>query len=353
MSRHWHQEGIRIMSTKAARVRATGSPIYVIAGFLGSGKTTLLKRALAHELDRGVKPAVLMNEFGQVDVDGAVLHEHPRSKDIQLQSLLSGCICCDLSGEFSDKVWHLVRHSGGAPVFIETTGLADTGQVVTGVERALSSDAQIGVAAHLASVIVLVDAPRFLKLGAYWPAADRHLCQADTIILNKLDQIAPDQAPVVEQRIRAANPTARVLRAVHADVKVPQLLNAAPARRAPVVTDGVIKDSAVGYQSGSFRLTFPVDPARMEAWLKRYARSVVRLKGFIRVAGKTGFHEVQWILGSFSVTPYIGRRQSHAKIVLIGRRVAWQRFLEGLEHCLVRPRRRVVRRRPAGKRVSQ
>jgi G3E family GTPase len=340
------------MPTKRFPSRTSGAPIYIIAGFLGSGKTTLLKRALAHELDRGVKPAVLMNEFGEVDVDGAVLHEHPRSKDIELQSLLSGCICCDLSGEFSEKVGQLVQRSKGAPLFIETTGLADTGQVVTGVERALSADSQTGKAAHLASVIVLVDAPRFLKLGAYWPAADRHLRQADTIILNKLDQIAPDRVPVVEQRIRAANPTARVLPAVHADVKLPQLLASKLAPRVPVMTDGVIKDSADGYQSGSFRLTLPVDPVRMEAWLRRYARSVVRLKGFVRVAGKTGFHEVQWIMGSFAVTPYVGTKQSRAKIVVIGRRVAWQRFLEGLEHCLVRPKRRPARVRPTRRTAS-
>ncbi|MCW5788580.1 MAG: hypothetical protein KIT49_13915 [Nitrospira sp.] len=82
------------MPTKATRARASASPVYVIAGFLGSGKTTLLKRVLAHELERGVKPAVLMNEFGEVDVDGAVLHAHPRSHEIELQSLLSGCVCC-------------------------------------------------------------------------------------------------------------------------------------------------------------------------------------------------------------------------------------------------------------------
>lgn len=341
------------MPTKAPRVRVSGSPIYVIAGFLGSGKTTLLKRALAYELERGVKPAVLMNEFGEVDVDGSALREHPRSDDIELQSLLSGCICCDLSGEFSEKVGQLVRQSEGAPVFIETTGLADTGQVITGVERALSADVRVGQAAHLASVIVLVDAPGFMKLGAYWPAADRHLQQADTIILNKLDQIAPGLVSVVEQRIRAVNPAARVLRAIHADVNASQLLDRTAARRASAVTDGVIKDSATGYQSGSFRLTLPVDPARMEAWLHRYARSVVRLKGFVRLAGKTGLYEVQWILGSFSMTPYTGSRQSRAKIVVIGRRVAWQRFLTGLEHCLVRPKPRTAHRRRAGKSVSR
>ncbi len=125
-------------STEHARRRNKMTPIYVIAGFLGSGKTTLLKRALAYELDRGVKPAVLMNEFGEVDVDGALLHDHPRSNDIELQALLSGCICCDLSGEFSEKVGHLVKETKGAPLFIETTGLADTGQVIVGVEKALT-----------------------------------------------------------------------------------------------------------------------------------------------------------------------------------------------------------------------
>lgn len=127
------------MPTKNPPSRASGTPIYVIAGFLGSGKTTLLKRMLAHELDRGVKPAVLMNEFGEVDVDGSLLHEHPRSKDVELQALLSGCLCCDLSGELTEKVRHLMKETNGTPLFIETTGLADTGQVVAGGHTALAA----------------------------------------------------------------------------------------------------------------------------------------------------------------------------------------------------------------------
>ncbi len=340
------------MVTEIAPAKPAGAPIYIIAGFLGSGKTTLLKRALAHELDRGVKPAVLMNEFGEVDVDGAVLRDHSRSNDVELQSLLSGCICCDRSGEFSEKIGHLVRRSKGAPLFVETTGLADTGQVVTGVERALSTDERIGRSAHLASVIVMVDAPRFLKLGVYWPAADRHLRQADTIILNKLDQLAPDRIAVVERRIKAVNPAARMLRAVYADVPLPQLLTAPAVPRRPGGTDERIPDSAAGYQSGSFRLTLPVDPPRLEAWLRRYARSVLRLKGFVRINGKKGFHEVQWVMGGFSVTPCTRGKPSRAAIVTIGRRVVWKRFLNGLERCLVRRGRRTSPRSRVGKKAS-
>lgn len=319
------------------------SPIYVIAGFLGSGKTTLLKRALGHELDRGVKPAVLMNEFGEVDVDGAILHEHPRSNDIELQSLLNGCICCDLSGEFSDKVGQLVKRSKGAPLFIETTGLADTGQVVSGVERALAADPQTSKQARLASVIVMVDAPQFMKLGTYWSAAEQHLAHADTIILNKLDQTDATRMDLVEQRIRSVNPKARLIRAEYADVEMRQLLASTPSMPRRVITNGAIKDSTAGYQSGSFRITKAFDPELLEAWLKRFQGSVVRFKGFVRVARRTGLQEVQWVMGSLSMVPYAGSKQSQSKVVIIGRRVPWQRFLEGLERCLVRPKRQTKR----------
>jgi G3E family GTPase len=331
-------------SIEHVRRRGKVTPIYVIAGFLGSGKTTLLKRALAHELDRGVKPAVLMNEFGEVDVDGALLHDHPRSKDIELQALLSGCICCDLSGEFSEKVGHLVKETKGAPLFIETTGLADTGQVVTGVEKALAQSSSKPRGA-LALVIVMVDGPRFLKLGAFWPAAEDHLKQADVVVLNKLDQISSRQADLVERRIGVVNPTAKIVRAVHAEVEVGRLFTGVAMMKAPSIEQGAVKDSATGYQSGSFKILKPFDPVRLEAWLKRFQRSVIRMKGFVRVRGLEGFQELQWIMGSLALTPHTGAKQSQARLVVIGRRVPWQRFLEGLETCLVRPARRTHRKK--------
>jgi len=322
--------------------RSSIAPVYVIAGFLGSGKTTLLKRALAHQLDQGIKPAVLMNEFGEVDVDGSLLHDHPGSNDIELEALLSGCICCDLSGEFSEKVGHLVGKSKGAPLFIETTGLADTGQVVRGVEKALAAPQKGSARGKLASVIVMVDAPRFLKLGAYWAAAEEHLNHADIVVLNKLDQVDKRQADVIERRIKAVNPRVTLVRAVHADVQIERLLKGARGAHASVMTE-TLKNSAAGYQSGSFKILKPFDPVRLEAWLKRFQRSVIRMKGFVKVHGLEGFQELQWVMGSLALTPYHGSKPSQAMVVVIGRRVPWQRFLEGLETCLVRPARRGTR----------
>ncbi|MCP9439496.1 MAG: GTP-binding protein [Nitrospira sp.] len=315
-------------------------PIYVIAGFLGSGKTALLKRILAHQLDRDIRPAVLMNEFGEVDVDGTLLSEHPRSHDVELQSLLSGCICCDLSEEFVGKVRHLLKESQGGPLFIETTGLADTGQVVQSVEQALVDHQDQG---RLASVIVVVDAPRFLTLGSYWSQAEDHLKQADTVVLNKLDLIDERQAAQVERRVRSINPIARLARAVGADVPVDWLL-AGPRNKPRSASQGTTtRDSTAGYRSGSFKILRPIDLNRFERWLKRYQRSVVRLKGYVKVNGCPGLQEVQWTLGRLSVTPYRGVNQSYATIVVIGRRVPWEQFLDGLEDCLVKPARQTKR----------
>ena len=84
-------------------------PVYIIGGFLGSGKTTLLQRLLAYALERGITPAVLMNECGEMDVDGRLLHAHERSHDIALLALLSGCICCDLSADLVEAIGTLVH----------------------------------------------------------------------------------------------------------------------------------------------------------------------------------------------------------------------------------------------------
>ncbi|WP_187299243.1 GTP-binding protein [Nitrospira moscoviensis] len=86
-----------------------------------------------------------------------------------------------------------------------------------------------------------------------------------------------------------------------------------------------------------------MDPDRLEDWLRRFQRSVVRLKGFVKVPGRDGWQELQWIMGSLAITPYKGGRQSRAQIVVIGRRVPWERFLKGLAECLVRPPRQTKR----------
>jgi len=81
--------------------------IYLIGGFLGSGKTTLLQRILNWNIDLS-STAVLVNEFGQISVDGMLLD----SKGSKLVELASGCICCSMRGEFVNTLVQVLNEFG-------------------------------------------------------------------------------------------------------------------------------------------------------------------------------------------------------------------------------------------------
>ena len=73
--------------------------VFLIAGFLGSGKTTLLKRILSWQTDLS-DTVVLVNEFGKVGIDGALL----KMAGSDVIELTSGCICCTIKTELEDTL---------------------------------------------------------------------------------------------------------------------------------------------------------------------------------------------------------------------------------------------------------
>ena len=75
-----HKE--RLVFTDAERI-----PVHLISGFLGSGKTTLLQRLLEHCLAKGLKPAIMMNEYGEVNIDGELL----RGQGFSIREMTNGC----------------------------------------------------------------------------------------------------------------------------------------------------------------------------------------------------------------------------------------------------------------------
>ena len=99
-------------------------PATIISGFLGSGKTTLLNHILSEPHGRRV--AVLINEFGDVDIDGSLVV----SADRDLLELSNGCICCSLNDGLIVAVERLLaRDVPFDCVVIETTGGSMSGEV--------------------------------------------------------------------------------------------------------------------------------------------------------------------------------------------------------------------------------
>ncbi|MGE8065741.1 CobW family GTP-binding protein [Pseudomonas sp. NPDC089569] len=169
-------------------------PTHVIAGPLGAGKTSLIKHLLAQR-PVGERWAVLINEFGQIGLDAALL---TRDADgIALGEVAGGCLCCVNGAPFQVGLGRLLRKARPDRLFIEPSGLGHPAQLL----RQLSQAPWRGVLSVQPSVLVL-DA-QALADGKVLPAAQQDALEsAGLLLLNKSERL--DEA--VRQRIAAQLP---------------------------------------------------------------------------------------------------------------------------------------------------
>ncbi|NLR82196.1 CobW family GTP-binding protein [Chitinophaga eiseniae] len=98
---------------------------YIITGFLGAGKTTILNSLL--QQFTGSRNIVIENEVGKVNIDASLIE----AKVDQLYELTSGCICCSLDNDLLEVLGNIpVQEQRPDHVFIETTGIADAGNII-------------------------------------------------------------------------------------------------------------------------------------------------------------------------------------------------------------------------------
>ncbi|MHC8289851.1 CobW family GTP-binding protein [Pseudomonas sp. XS1P51] len=170
-------------------------PTHVIAGPLGAGKTSLIKHLLAQR-PANERWAVLINEFGQIGLDAALL---TRDADgIALGEVAGGCLCCVNGAPFQVGLGRLLRKARPDRLFIEPSGLGHPVQLL----RQLSEAPWQGVLAVQPCVLVL-DALA-LAAGKPLPAAQQEaLNSAGLLLLNKSENVADRD----RQRIIAQLPT--------------------------------------------------------------------------------------------------------------------------------------------------
>lgn len=186
-------------------------PVHVIAGPLGAGKTSLIRQLMAQRPE-GERWAVLINEFGQIGLDAALL---TRDGDgIALGEVAGGCLCCVNGAPFQIGLGRLLRKAKPDRLFIEPSGLGHPAQLL----KQLSEAPWLGVLAVQPCVLVL-DAQALAAGNALPPAQQDALSSAGLLVLNKAENL--DET--VRQKIASQLPSVRVVWTQHAQLPLSEL----------------------------------------------------------------------------------------------------------------------------------
>jgi len=293
-------------------------PFYMLCGSLGAGKTTLLMRLLEHWKAAGRRVGVLMNEAGDISIDG------PRAGTLaeQVMNLAGGCVCCDTKDDLSWGIAQLVNDYASDVIMLECSGLADPADVVDAV-----TDLYTARLTSLERVIALLHpvSTESSHSSAYVTA--QAIRCADELILNKRDLYVPGHWDQFKETILSQNPYARLWETAHARIEPETLLaphvSARPTDR-PNVLFGAPRagGTRASYHpiATTIRLPGSVNRGRFTAWTKALPKEVERAKGFFRFAGEPELQEFQYAPpGEAMIAPIMLLDEPEPAIVLIGR----------------------------------
>jgi len=192
-----------------------GMPVTIITGFLGSGKTTLLNHILQNQ--QGLKVAVLVNEFGDINIDSQLLV----SIDENMMELSNGCICCTINDGLVDAVYSVLEKGDRIDyMIVETTGVADPLPIAL---TFLGTELQH--LTRLDSILTVVDAEAFTSEHFKSEAAYSQIMYGDIIILNKTDLVSEEKLQELEAYINKTKTKARILRSRLGVVPLPLVLD--------------------------------------------------------------------------------------------------------------------------------
>src|SRR5262245_46602658 len=169
-------------------------PLTVLTGFLGAGKTTLLNRILMG--DHGLRVAVLVNDFGSINIDAELVVGVENDGDII--NLANGCVCCNIREDLVAAVTQVMaRPKQPEYLLLEASGVADPSGIAL-----TFMDENMRERIRLDSIMCVVDAEQIFaapEIPEIMELKLRQVAFADMLILNKVDLVTPEEI----ERIKA------------------------------------------------------------------------------------------------------------------------------------------------------
>lgn len=312
--------------------------VTIITGFLGSGKTTLINRLLTQ--DSGRKYAVIVNEFGDLGIDGDLIV----GADDRIVELTNGCLCCSVRGDLIEALEtlrpKLPKLDG---VIIETSGLADP----VPVAQTFLVDEDDSKTYQLDGIVTLVDSLHFDQVIAEEQIASNQIAIADRLVLTKTDIVPASKVLELRKRLQKINPHSEIVEAQHGKISESDILNigAFDASRMEVATTRHHhSDHDFRIQNICLSSNCPLDPDSFAKWVQQLlvteGEKLLRSKGIIDFAGETRrfvFQGVQSVVEGDVQGPWPDGPRS-SSMVLIGRDLNSEQILSGWNSCISVPR---------------
>jgi cobalamin biosynthesis protein CobW len=287
-------------------------PATVITGFLGAGKTTLIRHLI--ENAGGRRLALIINEFGDVGVDGALVKGcgDDACPDEDIIELANGCICCTVADDFLPTMQRLLdRDVPPDHIIIETSGLAlpkplvkafqwpgiRTRATVDGVVALIDADAlAAGRFAHDEEALAAARAadPTLDHDSPIEELFEDQLACADLVLLNKTDLVEPGRLAELEEELaKEIRPGVRILRTARGEIDPAVLLGLDAGVEDQIDTRPSHHDDEEDHDHEDFD-SFVLElgelgsPAPLLAALGQAiaAHDILRVKGFVAIAGR-------------------------------------------------------------------
>ncbi|WP_413199527.1 cobalamin biosynthesis protein CobW [Nostoc piscinale] len=331
---------------------ATKIPVTVITGFLGSGKTSLIRHLLQN--NQGRRIAVLVNEFGELGIDGELLKScqicpEDETGGSNIFELTNGCLCCTVQEEFYPTMQELIKRRDNIDcIVIETSGLALPKPLVKAfrwqeIRNAATVDAVITVV-DCAAVAAGTFASDLDAIANQRQADDSlehetplqelfedQLACADLVVLSKTDLVDTATKSQVEQLVKQELP--RVVKMVESDrgqIDPAVLLGLQAAVEDNLDSRPSHHDSEVDHHhddeitSTHVILDRTFDPEKLQQQLQNLVnqQEIYRIKGFVAVANKPMRLVLQGVGNRFEKfydRPWQATETRQTRLVFIGR----------------------------------
>jgi cobalamin biosynthesis protein CobW len=286
-------------------------PCTIITGFLGAGKTTLIRHVIANA--EGRRLAVIVNEFGDVGIDGEILKGcgNAACPEENIVELANGCLCCTVADEFVPALDAILARDGVEHIVIETSGLAlpkplvqafhwpairsrvTVDGVVVVVDGAALADGRVAKDLDALSAQRIADTALAHDDPIEEVFEDQIAC-ADLVVLNKRDLIDGDGAARAQAAIAAVLPrTVKVIAVADGKVDQALLLGLGVGTEDDIANRRTRHDAEEDHDHDDFdSFVVPVaevsEPSALAARVVALAEKfdVLRVKGFAAVAGK-------------------------------------------------------------------